>query len=84
MVASRSFRDFARKLRADNLPLKLFKPYALGLEFPAGASWQEVRGFLIRIGAEHEAVVGARMAWREFRSKSAWRSGVSVAGRTDH
>lgn len=68
--ARRSFREFVRKLRADNLPLKMLKPYALTDEFPAGESWQEVRGFLVRTGAEHEAVVGARMAWREFRTRS--------------
>lgn len=64
---ARSFRDYARKLRADNAPLKMFKNYALGDEFPAGESWQEVRGYLVRAGAEHEALVGARLAWREFR-----------------
>ena len=68
--ASRSFRGFARKLQPANPPLKMFKTYALAEDFPAGESWQEVRGFLIRNGAEHEAVVGARIAWREFRSKS--------------
>ena len=48
----------------------MFKTCALGDEFPAAHSWQEVRGFLVRSGAEHEAIVGARMAWRDFRSKS--------------
>ena len=65
-----SFREFARKLRAISPPLKMFKTCALADEFPAAHSWQEVRGFLVRSGAEHEAIVGARMAWREFRSKS--------------
>jgi hypothetical protein len=67
---SGSFRDFARKLRASSPLLTMFKPYAMAAEFPAGRSWQEVRSFLVRAGAEHEAVVGARMVWREFRLKS--------------
>jgi hypothetical protein len=65
--ASRSFRDFARKLRANNPPLTMFKSYAMSAEFPAARSWQEVRGYLVRAGAEHEALVGARMVWRQFR-----------------
>ncbi len=68
--ASRSFRDFARKLRADNPALAAFKPHATAGDFPAANSWQEVRAYLVRAGADHEALVGARMAWREFRLKS--------------
>jgi hypothetical protein len=68
--ASRSFRDFARKLRADNPALAAFKPHAMAADFPAASSWQEVRAYLVRAAADHEALVGARMAWREFRLRS--------------
>jgi hypothetical protein len=67
---NRSFLDFARRLRPTNPPLKMFRERALAADFPAADSWQEVRGFLVRTGAEHEAIVGARMAWREYQSKS--------------
>jgi hypothetical protein len=71
VIRRRSFREFARKLRGTDPPLKMFKACAMAADFPSAQSWQEVRGFLVRSGAEHEAIVGARMAWREFRSRSA-------------
>jgi hypothetical protein len=64
-----SFRHFIRKLPTTNPGLGLFKVHAAESNFPDTESWAEIRSYLVRAGAQHEAVVGARIAWREFRSR---------------
>lgn len=64
-----SFRHFVRKLRTTDAGLGLFKVHAAESNFPDTDSWAEIRSYLVRIGAQHEVLVGARIAWREFRSR---------------
>ena len=62
-----SFRQFVRKVRSSEPALVLFKEHAAADLFPDAESWYEIRSYLVKAGADHEAFVGARMAWRGFR-----------------
>lgn len=65
----RSFRAFVRKHEPNNPPINALRPYASADDFPSGGTWQEIRLHLLHAGAEHEAIVGARIAWREYHSQ---------------
>jgi len=64
-----SFGHFVRNLRGVDPVLAPFKAHAAANVFPHVDSWAEIRSYLFRTGAQHEAVVGARIAWREFQSR---------------
>jgi hypothetical protein len=64
-----SFRHFVRNLRGAKPVVAAFKVHAAENAFPNIDSWAEIRSYLVRTGAQHEAVVGARIAWREFQSR---------------
>lgn len=62
---SHSFRQFVRKLHTTEPELILFKEHAAADAF----SWAEISSYLSNDGAPHDAIVGARLAWRQFRSR---------------
>jgi hypothetical protein len=64
-----SFRNFVRNLNGGDSMLAPFKVHAAANDFPDTESWAKIRSYLVRIGAQHEAVVGARIAWRQFQSR---------------
>lgn len=66
---SQPFRAFARRHKSKNPLIVAFKPLAMGDDFPDADDFGSIRGHLVRTGADHEAVVGARMAWREYRER---------------
>jgi hypothetical protein len=65
-----TFRAFARQLKRKDPLFVAFKPHAMSDDFPDASDWGAIRRHLINNGADHEAVVGARMAWREYREIS--------------
>ena len=67
--ATNSFRHYVRHLRGVDSVLAVFKAHASENAFPDIDSWAALRSHLVRTGAPHEAVVGARLAWREFQSR---------------
>jgi hypothetical protein len=66
---SNSFRHFVRNLNGGDSMLASFKAHAAANDFPDTESWAKIRSYLLRTGAEHETVVGARIAWRQFQSR---------------
>ena len=64
-----SFRHFACRLPGNDPALELFKHHASARDFPDTDSWAEIRSYLVQAGAQHEAMVGARIAWRGFRNR---------------
>lgn len=62
-----SFHHFVCKLPASDPVLAPFKVHAAANDFPDIDAWAEIRSYLLRTGAQHEAIVGARTAWREFQ-----------------
>ena len=64
-----SFRHFVRNLHGADLALAAFKVHAAENAFPNIDAWAEIRSYLVRTGAQHEAMVGARIAWREFHRR---------------
>lgn len=66
-----SFRQFVRKhaKRGADSAFESFQQLARDDSFPDVGSWAEIRSYLVNAGADHEAMVGARMAWREFCSR---------------
>jgi hypothetical protein len=67
--ASNSFRHFVRRLPGTNPLIAAFKVHAADGAFPDTDSWAAIRSYLVRTGAPHEAMVGARVAWRDFQSR---------------
>ena len=43
------------------------RDHAAANNFPDLESWAQIRSYMVHTGAPHEAMVGARIAWREFR-----------------
>jgi hypothetical protein len=66
---SNSFRDFVGNLNGADPVLARFKAHAAVNEFPDIETWAVVRSYLLQTGAEHETVVGARIAWRQLQSR---------------
>ena len=66
---SNSFRHFVRNLRGVDPVLAAFKVHATENAFPNIDAWAEIRSYLVRTGAQHDAMVGARIAWREFQRR---------------
>ena len=66
--AANSFHHFVGKLPGTDPLIAAFKVHAAENACPDTASWAKIRSYLFRTGAQHEAVVGARTAWREFQS----------------
>jgi hypothetical protein len=50
-----SFRDFARGINGSDPFLAAFKTQAMSDEFPNTDEWREIRYFLVRNSAPHEA-----------------------------
>jgi hypothetical protein len=65
-----SFSEFARRLRAHDPVFAAFKPYAMRNDFPDTNVWEAIRRYLVQSGADHDAFVGARMAWREYQERN--------------
>jgi hypothetical protein len=74
----RSFREFVLRLKSKDPCVASFIAQAKNDCFRNISSWTEVRTYLNRAGAEHDAFIGARLAWREYRSagKSKKRTGL--------
>jgi hypothetical protein len=66
--ASDSFGHFVRKLPGTDPLIAAFQVHAAENKCPDTGSWAKIRSHLSRTGAKHEAMVGARIAWREFQS----------------
>jgi hypothetical protein len=64
-----SFSEFARRLKAHHPVFLAFKQYAVRSDFPDTSAWGAIRQYLEESGAEREAIVGARMAWRQYRER---------------
>ena len=60
---------FVRNLRSADPGQSAFKVHAAENEFPDIDSWAEMRSYLLRTGAQHEMMVGARIVWREFQRR---------------
>ena len=69
MSTPKSFRTFARRLKDEDPLIIAFKPLAMSDGFPDANDWGAIRHHLIRSGADHAAVVGARKAWRQYRDR---------------
>jgi hypothetical protein len=67
---AKSFREFALSMKPLDPALKSFIAHFKSEPLPHVTSWTEVRTYLNRSGAEHDAFVGGRAAWREYRSKA--------------
>jgi hypothetical protein len=55
-----TFRQFVRSLHGADPVLAPFKVHVAANDIPGVDSWAEIRSYLFRTGAQHEAVVGAR------------------------
>jgi hypothetical protein len=66
----KSFREFALRIKSADPALKSFIAHLKSEPLPTVSSWTEVRTYLNRSGAEHDAFVGGRVAWREYSSKA--------------
>ena len=73
-----SFREFVLHLTSNDPCVVSFIAQANNNFLRDANSWTEVRTYLNRAGAEHDAFIGARLAWREYHSamKSKKRMGV--------
>ena len=67
--ALQSFRDFARELGGTHPLVVRFKAHAKSEGLPDANDWGGIRRHLMASGADHEAIVGARMAWRQYRRR---------------
>jgi hypothetical protein len=68
--ASRPFGEFVLRLKTSDPLVQTFIDHAADNSLPRLASWAEVRTHLNRVGADQSALVGARLAWREYASAS--------------
>lgn len=62
-----SFQHFVGKLRSTDPVVASIRDHAAANNFPDIESWAQIRSYMTHTGAAHEAMVGARIAWREFR-----------------
>jgi hypothetical protein len=67
---AKSFREFVPRMKPVDRALESFIAHLKSEPLPHVTSWKEVRAYLNRSGAEHDAFVGGRAAWREYASKS--------------
>jgi hypothetical protein len=67
-ATAKSFREFALLLKRADPSLNSFVAHLTSEPLPNVNSWTEVRSYLTHSGAEHDAFVGGRMAWREYKS----------------
>ena len=66
--ANRPFREFVLGLKTTDPFVQTFIAHATDNSLPRLSSWSEVRTHLNRVGADQNAFVGARLAWREYTS----------------
>jgi hypothetical protein len=67
---AKSFGEFVLRMKPVGRALESFIAHLKSEPLPHVTSWTEVRTYLNRSGAEHDAFVGGRAAWREYRSKA--------------
>jgi hypothetical protein len=63
----RSFREFVLGLTSNNPCMDSFIAQTNKTSLRDVSSWNEVRTYLNHAGAEHDAFIGARLAWRGYR-----------------
>ena len=69
-ASKRPFREFALRLASADPLVESFVAHAANESFPNVNSWGEVRTYLYKAGAEPNAFVGGRLAWREYISRA--------------
>jgi hypothetical protein len=69
-ASKRPFREFALRLASADPLVESFVAHAGNESFPNVNTWAEVRTYLYKAGAETDAFVGGRLAWREYISRT--------------
>lgn len=64
----RSFREFVLRLTSNDRCVEPVIAQADKNSLCDVTSWNEVRIYLNRAGADHDAIICARLAWREYQS----------------